>query len=170
MTLKILKNTMKTQPRNKTLVLIIAILLIANIATLAMFFMFKNQAAKNTRPDKHALIMKYLENEVKFSKDQVKQYEDLSNRRLEEMKPVIEKMSAQRAAILTSLAATDFADSALEQAANELTTLQRPSEISMFRHLKLIRGICTPEQRPIFDTGFYKIIVKRGSQLANEKK
>ena len=161
---------MNSQPRNKTLVLIIAILLIANIATLAMFFMYKNQAAKNARPDKHALIMRYLENEVKFSKEQLKQYENLSNQRLEEMKPVIERMSAQRAAILSTLAARDFADSATERAANELLTLQRPTEISMFKHLKLIRGICTPQQRSIFDTGFYKIIVKRGSQLANEKK
>lgn len=153
---------MNTQPQNKILILIIGILLIANIATLSFFLMSKPGHSRGGKYDKKAQISAYLKNEVGFSAEQLSLYDTMSKKHRVEMKHAFDAMTAPREEIFRKLGTAAFSDTALENAAASIAAQQKSFEIMMLHHLKDIRSICSPAQKPVFDTGFYKIISKRG--------
>lgn len=155
---------MNTQPKNKILIIIIGILLIANIVTLSLLLMGKKDQAKPARADKKAQIVAFLKDDVGFTQAQLNQYDTLSKEHRSNMKSLFDDMGAGREGIFKQLSSQSFSDSAVDNAAKAIAEQQNAFEIIMLRHLKDIRNICTPEQRPIFDSGFYKIIAKRGKE------
>ena len=153
---------MSTQTKNKILIIIIGILLIANIATLSFFLLKKCGGPKSGRPDKKEMIAAYLKKEVGFSQQQLNLYDTMSNKHRSEMKAAFDDMAVRRENIFSQLAGQEFSDSALDIAAGAIAAQQKSFELMMLHHLKDIRTICSPAQKPIFDTGFYKVISKRG--------
>lgn len=153
---------MNNQPRNKILILIIGILLLANIATLSFFLVNRCDKPKQVKYERREMVMRFLQKEVGFSKEQMGRYEEMSKLHREEMRKSFDGMSAQRERVFKGLALADFTDSAIQVAAGDISSQQKEFELLMLRHMNNIRSICTPEQRATFDSGFYKIISKRG--------
>ena len=152
----------KNQPRNKILILIISILLFANIATLSFFMVNKCEKPKQAKYERREMIMSFLQKDVGFSKEQMDRYDTMSKLHRQEMRKSFDGISAQRERVFKELAIRDFHDSAIHVAADEISNQQKEFELLMLRHMNGIRSICTPEQRATFDSGFYKIISKRG--------
>jgi hypothetical protein len=152
---------MNEQPKSKVLIIIIGILLIANIVMLG-FFMFGGHKEKKDRSGKNSYVGEYLEKEVGFNAAQLNRYDSLSKRHRDEMKATFAEFSSRRKEILKGIAAASFSDSAITKAANDLHERPAMLELSMLRHLKDIREICTQDQLRRFDTGFYKIFGRRG--------
>lgn len=150
-----------TQPKNKILIMIIAILLLANIATLSFMLMNKCNRSKGGKNDRRAMITSFLEKEVGFNKEQLAQYDSLSKLHRSEMRQSFGQMTERRENALRELALTDFNDSSLHQTSSIITTEQNDFEMKMLLHIKSIRSICTAAQKVKFDSGFYKIISKR---------
>ncbi|MEP7164971.1 MAG: periplasmic heavy metal sensor [Ferruginibacter sp.] len=161
---------MNTQPKNKVLIIIIGILLIANIVTLSLFLLNKQEHSRPGRPDKKAQVTAFLKKEVGFTEDQLVRYDTISNEHRSKLKTVFDDMAEGREQIFQKLSADSFNDSAIDVAANAIADQQKGFEIIMLSHLKDIRNICTPAQRAVFDTGFYKIIAKRGEGRRDNKK
>ncbi len=155
---------MNKQPQNKILILIIGILLAANIATLTFFLMNTGEKTSSAKYDRKGMIMNFLEKEVGFSKEQMSRYEEMSKLHRQEMRKSFDGMSTQRERVFKDLAINNFNDSAIQVAAGDISSQQKEFELLMLRHMNGIRSICTPEQRPAFDSGFYKIISKRGGR------
>ncbi len=155
---------MNKQPQNKILILIIGILLAANIATLTFFLMNTGEKTSSAKYDRKAMIMSFLEKEVGFSKEQMSRYEEMSKLHRQEMRKSFDGMSTQRERVFKDLAINNFNDSAIQVAAGDISSQQKEFELLMLRHMNGIRSICTPEQRPAFDSGFYRIISKRGGR------
>lgn len=155
---------MNKQPQNKILILIIGILLAANIATLSFFLMNTGEKPVEAKYDRKAMVSNFLQKEVGFTKEQMSRYDTMSKLHRQEMRKSFEGMSAQRERVFKELATRDFHDSAIHVAAAEISSQQKEFELLMLRHMNNIRGICTAEQRPVFDSGFYKIISKRGGR------
>ncbi len=154
---------MTEQPKSKVLIIIIGSLLIANIVMLAFLLMNnKQKEARKERVDKRAYVMDYLKNEVGFNETQLARYDSLSKHQREQVKSTFKSISENRKTILLELAAADFSDSAINNAANSIHGRQKTLELNMLMHLKEIRDICTEAQRSRFDTGFYKIFGRRG--------
>ena len=154
---------MNTNSRNKTLIIIIGILLAANIALISMLLMNKGNHPGG-RIDKKTMISNYLKKEVGFTPEQQQQYEKISQGHKDEMRGRFDDMNIQREKIFRQLAASDFSDSAIRVAATAMASQQQGFEEAMLHHLKEIRRICTPQQLSAFDSGFYKIISKRGER------
>ena len=152
---------MSTQTKNKLLFLIIAVLLISNMALLYMLFSQQPGGEKKFRQSRQEFIAAYLKNELKFSEDQMKQYQSFSQQHMDEVKSLFDSMAMKRKKTLRRLAADDFSDSAIAMAAAQMNTDQSGIELKMIQHLKTIRLLCTAEQKATFDTGFYKIIGRR---------
>jgi len=155
---------MNKQPQNKVLILIIGILLVANIATLSFFMMKKSDKPRTTKSDKKVMISNFLQQEVGFTKEQLNRYDTMSKQHRLEMRQSFDGMATQREQVFTKLAGNDFNDSAIQMAAEDISSQQKGFELLMLRHLDEIRSICTPQQKKIFDAGFYKIISKRGGR------
>jgi Na+-transporting NADH:ubiquinone oxidoreductase subunit NqrC len=161
---------MNEQPKSKVLIIIIGILLIANLIMLSIFFIGKPGKTKTARPDKQAYINSYLKNEIGFTDEQFARYDSLGNNHRTEARSQMNALSEQRKNIFKDLALRSFTDSAVDHAAALIAEQQKIFEIKVIRHIKDIRNICTPAQLPRFDTGFYKIIGKRGERSQENKK
>jgi len=161
---------MNNQPKNKILIIIIGILLIANLATLSFFFLNKGGHKKGDRPDRKEYITSYLKKDVDFSDSQLALFDSLVKKNRTEVRSIFDDMSASRESVFKQLAAQSFSDTAIENAASELSVKQKNVEVRMLQHMKDIRNICTPSQLPAFDSGFYKIIGRKGDSHKKKEK
>jgi periplasmic protein CpxP/Spy len=147
--------------KNKILILLVAVLLLTNIAML-YFFLNKPQHNKGGRQGREAAIAAFLEKEIGFSPQQLKQYDSLSSTHREMMQTTFDTMRSAKEQLLKSLAADNFTDSAIVQAAQRSAGKQQEMELAMLRHLRSIRNLCTPVQQPKFDSLYYKMMWRRG--------
>jgi Spy/CpxP family protein refolding chaperone len=152
------------QSKNKVLILIIAILLISNIAILTFFLMKKDGGHMEKRPDRKAMIADFLKKEIGFSEAQLQQYDTLSDRHRENVKKMFENLRSSKDKQFKQLTAGDFSDSIINSVADQSAASQKTMELQMFNHLKSIRTLCTPEQLPKFDSLFVKILNRRGGE------
>lgn len=149
------------QNQKKVLIVIIAILLIANVAMLA-FFLQKKEPEKPRRPDRKTVIANFLKNDLGFNQQQLTQFDTLSKVAHQKMGALYDSSKNNKNEQFKKLAAEGFTDSAINFAANEAGASQKIMESQMLYHIKSIRQLCTPGQLPKFDSLFYKVFNKRG--------
>ncbi len=152
------------QNRSKVFLLVIAILLVANIAMVTFFFMKKDGRRSEKRPDRKTMIAEFLKKEIGFTAVQLQQYDTLSTKHQEKVKKMFESSRASKDKQFKELAAGDFSDSVINIVAGQSAELQKTMELQMFNHLKNIRMLCTSEQLPKFDSLFVKILNRRGGE------
>jgi hypothetical protein len=146
---------------NKTLVFIIAILLLSNIALL-YFFTRSDEPKKDTKENRGGFreyMIKTLRDEVGFTDDQIARYEQLSNKHKETMKPMFEGIGMTKDS-LYKLLLQDPSDSLTNHYLDMIGEKQRGIDQKIFNHFLSLRQICTTDQRPKFDTVIQRIIKK----------
>jgi len=149
---------MEKRTSNRTLIIIIAILLVANIATIGLLLFGKGDARLADKDDRKTAMRNYLKDSLKFSDAQLVQFDTIKSRHRELVKGIFDSVRADKNAILKQLGSEGFPDSSLAGAAEAAASQQKLVELQMLRHLKEVRMLCTPEQLKSFDTGFYKIM------------
>ncbi|MEP7106440.1 MAG: hypothetical protein ABI760_00630 [Ferruginibacter sp.] len=150
------------QNKNKLLLAIIAILLIANIAILAFFLQKKVPDRQSGRQDRKAFIANFLKKEIGFDQSQLLQYDSLSNRHHENISSLFENIRNKKSVQFKQLVVLNFSDSAVKLVADQSVATQKIIEVYMLNHVKSIRMLCKPEQRPKFDSLFIKVFNRRG--------
>jgi hypothetical protein len=150
------------QNRSKVFLVIIAILLIANIALLAFFLQKKGPDKFANRPDKKAFIANFLQKEIGFNQQQLVTYDSLSNQHREKLDGLYDSIRNIKTGQFKQLASLNFSDSAINAMADQSAASQKIIEIDMFDHIKGIRLLCTPGQLPKFDSLFIKVFNRRG--------
>ncbi|CAN5488651.1 hypothetical protein BH11BAC3_BH11BAC3_24460 [soil metagenome] len=159
---------MNKENRSKVLLLIIAILVVANISMLIFFLKEKEPPHKpNNRQDRKAYISAFLKNEIGFDTVQLVQYDTLSNLHRKKISSMFEKLKSNKATQFKQLVAGNFTDSTMNALADSSAITQKAIEIVMFNHLKNIKKLCKPAQEPLFDSLFVKVLNKRND---NKKK
>ncbi|MEO6488714.1 MAG: hypothetical protein ABIO04_02145 [Ferruginibacter sp.] len=161
---------MNTKTKSKTLIVIIAILLAANIATLSFILLNKNGHRDSGKNNWRTSTSKYLKNEIGFTKEQLDRYDTLGDQHRSVYTQLLEDISFNKQAIYKRVASENFTDSSIQKGALELSTEHNRFELAMLHHIKDIRAICSPVQREIFDTGFYKLMLRRQGLRQNKRK
>ena len=158
---------MRTEnPSNKIFIIVIALLLVANIVTLSLLLI-----DKKTNYDEHKNSMRnYLKTEIGFSDAQIIAFDSVKSHHRAEVKPMFDEMRARKQLNLKNIGAQNFSDSSIINATEYAAVQQKGLEMIMLNHLKVIRNLCTPQQRAIFDTGFYKMMSRPGGDTQNKKK
>jgi Spy/CpxP family protein refolding chaperone len=152
------------QNRSKILITIIGILLIANIALVSFFLLKKDERKHDKRMDRKTVIGNFLKDEIGFNEAQMQQYDSMSTWHSKYMKTMFEANRNSKDKQFKELTAADFSDSVMNRIAEQSAASQKALELQMFGHLKNIRSLCTPEQRPKFDSLFVKILNKRNGE------
>src|SRR5665647_869354 len=152
------------QNKSKVFLVIIAILLIANIAMLAFFLQKKGSGKQGGRPDRKAFIANFLKKDIGFNQQQLIQYDTLSNRHRKKISSLFENVRNNKNEQFQQLLAGDFSDSAINVVADQSAASQKIMEVQMFNHIKSIRLLCTPEQLPKFDSLFIKVFNRRSEE------
>jgi hypothetical protein len=138
---------------NKVLLTIIVILLITNIAMMLFCFCRKHCGRPNERslPPKEAMSM-LLKNEVKFTSEQMKQFDSLRNDHRTEIKPLFKKMNAVKDNFYWHMRDEFVEDSLFNSGLDSIALTQKMLDRAMFFHFRKIRMLCTPEQLPVYDS------------------
>ncbi len=150
---------------NKIFIIIIGLLLVANIGTVAMLMM---GGKKNDAPEHKNMMRNYLKKEIGFSDKQLQDFDTIKSRHRAEVKQLFEEMRQNKQNNLKTLSNAGFSDTALQTAATSAAADQQNVELNMLRHLRDVRNICTPAQRAVFDTGFYRIMTRSQGDQKNK--
>lgn len=157
--------------RSKPLLLIIAVLLLANIGSLAYFLASKPKPKKsNAAAQWKNAMANYLKADVGFDTVQLQEYESLKIEHRKTLDTLFEQLKAEKDNRLRFLAEHDYADSAIMQAVNSSTEKQKILDLHMLTHLKDVRSLCDQEQKNRFDTSIYKVMARRGGDKKKTKK
>ncbi len=155
---------------NKVLIIIIAILLVANIATLSLFLLNKKKGDGRDMNDRQNAMRSYLEHDLKFSDTQLNAFDSIREKHKTEMKITFDSMRTNKLLRLKTLARENFTDSSLNIAADVAALQQKKIEMQMLGHLKEIRTLCSPLQIAGFDTGFYKLMTRPQGDVKKKEK
>ncbi len=132
---------------------IIVILLITNLAILAYFLWPKttaNEASNGPKPGYG--LMESLKREVGLDSGQVKEMERLRSEHWKKMRPLFEDLHATKNNFYLLLKSPETPDSVINAAATVIGEKQKQIDLQVFSHFKTSRLVCTPEQRPKYDS------------------
>ncbi len=143
---------MKNLVKNKITGWLVAILIIANIATLVFFWIghFRNQ--RNNSPKE------FLANKLHFSNNQKNIYFNLAKEHNETARGIRKEIKLNKEAFFNLLKSDYVSDSAKAKAALEVSLSIQSLDILTFEHFEKVRAICTPVQKKIFDDLVQKMV------------
>jgi len=157
--------------KTRTLLLISAILLLANIALLVFCVWLREPAKKTARPERTGYgFSGFLEKEMGFSQDQLKQFETLRQDHRNIMKPLFDSLRASKERFYKLLNDPSANDSLIKIYAVQIGEKQQAVDLEIFRHFKTVRTICTPGQQVRYDSlvqGFLQRMVTPFRRMAN---
>src|SRR5687768_5167197 len=136
--------------KNKVLLSIIAILLLANIGILVFFLGPRNPANASSRPPEsvHKSFSEFLREEIGFSEDQMKQLQVLKKEHKSIIKPLFEDLAKTKETFFSRIDDTTLTGASLDSAARPIGDKQVLVDIQTFRHFRNLRKLCTEEQKP----------------------
>jgi hypothetical protein len=146
---------------SKPLLIIIAVLLLANLFGLAYFIFNKPTHNKNGASDKRNAMAGYLKNDIGFTPAQLLAYDSLTARHKRAMTAMFDTLRKEKDNRLKYISQFGFADTAIKTAVAKTAGTQEMLEVKMLMHLKDVRNICTGEQKIKFDTSIYKVFSKK---------
>ena len=147
--------------RNKVLLSIIAILLVADIIILVFLFWVKNPSGKNYHGEHTGLgITEFVTKDIGFTTEQLKTFGEMKNAHREKMKPLFENLSKTKEQFYQLMKDQAVADSTLDSAASLIGQKQKELDLQTFSYFKSLRNLCTPDQLSRFDSLFPNILQK----------
>lgn len=158
----------ETFARNKVLSLLVLILLLTNILLVVFFVYMKHDAPVETgRKDDRGPgrgvgdVEQILQKQVGFSEDQMAHYKDLKDRHWERIKPLFGEMRIAKDKFYGMIDHSIETDSSVVAVADSIAFKQKQLDLATFRHFRQVRDLCTPDQRPAFDSLVHDAVIRR---------
>jgi Spy/CpxP family protein refolding chaperone len=157
---------MKSVLKNKVLVSIIGILLLANIAMLVFLVsgMKKpDRGNSESRPQSHSPV-DFLQSKIGLTDQQVDQLDQLKEVHHEKLNPLFEDLRTTKDSFFLLIKDSASA-SAIDSAATLIGEKQKSLDMAVFRTIQEVRNLCTPEQQVKFDSLLPKIAYKMAGHI-----
>lgn len=153
---------------NKVLLLIIAVLLLTNIGVLAYFLWYRSD--DDSGKPKGATEL--LKEQVGFSQEQLDHYKQLRDQQRETIRPMYEDMRMTKDSLFKLLGDTADNEEKLQLITDRIGQKQKSLDLLTFHHFSELRKICTPLQKPAYDSMVVQMFRKMGkpAQHKNENK
>jgi periplasmic protein CpxP/Spy len=148
-------------PRQRWLLVLVAILLLTNIATLSIYWLKK--PAHDGGPGRDAgnrdkKMGQFMVDQMKFDATQEATYWQLRDSMIAIQKPVMDSIRNAKKRFFDLLNQPGATDSVLILHTNEIADLQKKLDLVTFRHFQKVRAICRPDQLQKFDTVIKEIV------------
>ena len=150
---------MKQFTQNKFLVLLVAILLIANLGLMLYFFVFRNTQRREFPPRP---VTDFIQKQLGFNSDQAARFQQLRDQHNAEVKPVIDDMKNLKDSLYNLLQRPRINDTLAVNLIDKIGEKQKEWELMIFHHFQKVRAICDSSQLPTFDTLVHRMVT-RGS-------
>ena len=143
---------MKNLLNSKIVSWLIALLVVANITTLAFFWIghFKNQKENSPK--------EFLSKNLNFSKSQKNAYFKLAKEHNESAKIIRDQIKNDKESLFQLLKSDTINDSVRNDKALKVSMSIQALDILTFEHFMKVRAICTEEQKPQFDELIKKMV------------
>ena len=143
---------MKNLLNSKIVSWLIALLVVANITTLAFFWIghFKNQKENSPK--------EFLSKNLNFSKSQKNAYFILAKEHNESAKIIRDQIKNDKESLFQLLKSDTINDSVRNDKALKVSMSIQALDILTFEHFMKVRAICTEEQKPQFDELIKKMV------------
>jgi periplasmic protein CpxP/Spy len=143
---------------NKILTIAVILLLITNIALVAMLVLGKQKKDKRGgREQAFEMMVKELD----MTDAQQKEYKLLKETHLKDSKPLFDSLRTARNAFFALIKDTAASDSVLTVYSQRISERQAAIDRNIFAHFKKVRNLFTPEQQPKFDTFVQKMMQRK---------
>ena len=143
---------MKNLLNSKIVSWLIALLVVANITTLAFFWIghFKNQKENSPK--------EFLSKNLNFSKSQKNAYFILAKEHNESAKIIRDQIKNDKESLFQLFKSDTINDSVRNDKALKVSMSIQALDILTFEHFMKVRAICTEEQKPQFDELIQKMV------------
>jgi periplasmic protein CpxP/Spy len=143
--------------RSKILLIIIGILLLANVGLLLYAFGPQRRA-----PEKHQGlgVTALLRDKIGFDQNQMKSFEEYKKDHFARIRPMMDDIAATKQTFYRHLHEENPVDSLMNLELQMIGEKQKELDMQIFQHFRRVRGLCTENQRPAFDSLFPQIIKK----------
>ncbi|MFM1929758.1 MAG: hypothetical protein RL387_1086 [Bacteroidota bacterium] len=143
---------MKNLLNSKIVSWLIALLVVANITTLAFFWIGHFKKQKENSPKE------FLSKNLNFSKSQKNAYFILAKEHNESAKIIREQIKNDKESLFQLLKSDTINDSVRNDKALKVSMSIQALDILTFEHFRKVRAICTEEQKPKFDELMQKMV------------
>jgi hypothetical protein len=148
---------MKQFTQNKLLVLLVAVLLIANLGLMLWFFVFRNNHDKHQPPRP---VADFIQKQLGFNSDQAAKFQQLRDQHKEAVKPVMEDMKKLKDSLYSLLQKPQLDDTMAVNLIDRIGEKQKEWELMIFHHFQKLRAICDSSQLPKFDTLVHRMVTR----------
>jgi len=149
-------------PRQRWLLVLVAILLLTNIATLSIYWFKKPDhdggPGRGEPGNRDKRFGQFMVDQMKFDTVQEAAYWKLRDSMMTIQKPVMDSMRSAKTRFFDLLNQPEASDSMLTARSNEIAFLQKKLDSVTFRHFQKVRAICRPDQLQKFDTVIKEIV------------
>jgi len=139
---------MNSLTRNKTLLVIIAILLLTNVAMLVFFMKCNRPPGENKRIG----FTERLRKEVGFTPQQMSVFEPKKKAFWDNMRVRFDEIKRTKEDFYYQMYDPAVPDSIINNKAEIIGDQQKELDLYVIRHFKDVRTLCTPDQLPKFDS------------------
>jgi protein CpxP len=140
------------KPSNSLLLFLVIFLVVTNIGILLYFTGF-GRPGHAPRGDHKSFVTGFVQNDLKFSKEQMAALDSLKKTHRSGIRPLFEALGTAKDDFYSLLSNPAVPDSVLQAAADDIGKKQAALDIRFFRNFQEIRQLCTPAQLPAFDSG-----------------
>ena len=136
---------------NKTLLLIIAALLISNLSLLALYFFGGNQSQKKTgRTDRSPV--EFMVRELELNTEQSARFNTLWESTKEKNRPLYDSMKLRREELYGYLKTEPQPDSAIREVTSRMAVIEQQLSLNNYEHFRQLRSFCDARQQDKLDT------------------
>ncbi len=140
--------------KNKFLLVIVVLLFIANVASIALFWLSKPKRPQQPQESPAAFLIK----ELKLSTSQQLQFEKLRREHIEAATPLREEIKNAKEVLFNMLKTAGVADSVKNRAAKNISSITEKLDLVTYNHFEKVRAICTAQQQQRFDEIIKEVI------------
>lgn len=146
--------------KNKTLLFIIAALVISN--GLLLYLYLNKKDGRHGPRDRRGMMTELLKKEVGFDTVQLGQFERLREQHMAATRPLFDSMRTAREALFNQMGSHAPGDSALRPYLNRIAALQQQLDLKVYGNMAEIRKLCKAPQLPKFDSVAKKMMLRMG--------
>ena len=154
--------------RNRNLLIIIAVLLLTNVAVL-VYFLGQKRPEKAATPDSGKdnknFVAEMLQKEVGFSDEQAAKYKELKGKQREKIVPMYDNMLKAKDSLFRLLSYPETTDSVVDKMADVIAQKQKAIDLETLNHFKRVRLLCTSDQLVKYDTMVLQLVRKMGKPV-----
>lgn len=151
---------MTTGTKNKLLPWLVALLLVANAATITIFWLNRGKRT----PEPKGSPREFLSKELSFDTKQQAQLETLVTEHRSAAEKIRPEIRKAKEAFFELIKQPGVSDSDRLAAAKTVSAQTEALDILTFDHFKKIRALCTPGQQQKFDAIIHDVIRMLGQQ------